>query len=147
MNPDGKADDLGVTILKGACNAEARDVAVEVSEIAMHHLLEEGILKELPFLKTIVACHKTWESIRDQLFLKKVASFICACPRFSEAEKNRFADEHLSDKKRARRLGDAIVLILEKLDDLEKPEMLGKIFAGLVRGKIGLETFRRLQRL
>jgi hypothetical protein len=41
-------------------------------------------------------------------------------------------------------VGNAIVLILDKLDDLEKPEMLAKVFAALVRNKINPETFRRL---
>jgi hypothetical protein len=36
------------------------------------------------------------------------------------------------------------VLILDRFDDLEKPEMLAKFFAVFVRGKINLETFRRL---
>ena len=44
-------------------------------------------------------------------------------------------------RKKAKNLGDAIVLILDKLDDLEKPEMLAKVFAALVRNKITHESF------
>jgi hypothetical protein len=41
-------------------------------------------------------------------------------------------------------LSEAIVLILDKLDDLEKPEMVAKAFAAFVRSKIPYECFRRL---
>jgi len=145
MNRELEECDLGITIVKGACNVETKDLAVEVCEIAIHRFVEEGLVQELPFLKSVVACRKTWQSIRDQLFLRKVAGFISACPKFSEAEKERFAVQHLHDDKKAKQLGDAIVLILDNLDDLEKPEMLAKIFAALVRGKIGFDIFRRLE--
>jgi len=55
-----------------------------------------------------------------------------------------FSSEHLSDPKKAKRLGDAVVLLLDKLDDLAKSAMLAKVFAALVRGKIDVGTFRRL---
>ncbi|SRR6266498_1213947 len=137
-------DELGISILKGACNSEATDLAMELGEIGMNALLDDCILKEIPVLKSIIACRKTWEAIHDQLFLRKVAGFLTACPKFTDAEKDTFARDHLSDRKKTSRLGDALVLILDKLDDLEKPELLAKAFTALVRGRISLENFRRL---
>ena len=137
-------NDLGTAIVRGACNPEAKSVAVDFSEIALDSLLEEGILKEIPVLKSIIACRKTWQAIHDQLFLRKVAGFVLACPRFTEAEKNRFLGEDLGDPKATKQLGDALVLILDKLDDLEKAPMVKKVFAAYVRGHIGYSDFRRL---
>ena len=76
--------------------------------------------------------------------MRKVWDFLRACPKFSQAEKEQFSQEHLNDPKKAKHLSDAMVLILDKLDDMEKPEMVAKVFAALVRRKIELETFRRL---
>ncbi len=136
--------DLGRTIIAGACNAESKDVSIELAEIALDGLLDEGVLKEIPVLKSVLACRKTWETIQDRLFLRKVAGFLLACPKFTEAEKNRFADEHLRDPKAASKLTEALVIILERLDDLEKPIMLAKMFAALVRKHIDYPDFRRL---
>ncbi|SRR6266568_1789529 len=144
MNSKLDSDDLGVAIVKGASNPEVRDLVTELSEIVLDSFLEEGVLKEIPVLKSIVACRKTWGAIHDQLFLRKVASFISACPRFTETEREQFGKEHLSDRRKAKKLGDAIVLILDKLDDFEKPEMLAKLFAGLMRRQISYDAFRRL---
>lgn len=139
-----RKNDLGASILKGACNAETKDLAVELGELGLDAALEEGVLKEIPMLKGIIACHKTWEAIHDQLFLRKVATFLLACPRFTEAEKEKFLEEHLKDTKHVNRLSDSIVLILDRLDDLEKPQMVAKAFAALVRSEIDLGTFRRI---
>ncbi len=136
--------DLGKSIVTAACNSEAKDVAFELAEIGLDSLLDDGILKEIPGFRTILACRTTWNAIHDRLFLRKVAGFLLALPKFTEEQRGAFAREHLNDAEKAKTLGDTLVLILDRLDDLEKPAMLSKIFVALVRGKIGLETFRRL---
>src|SRR5579859_1263134 len=136
--------DLGLAIVKGACNAETKDLVVELSELGLDAALEEGLLKEIPVLRSIIACHKTWEAIHDQLFLRKVAGFLLACPKFTEIEKEKFVKEHLKDAQDTNRLSDSIVLILDRLDDLQKPQMIAQAFAALVRSEIDLDTFRRL---
>ncbi len=142
MTPE--IDNIGAAIVKGVCNPEAKDLAVDLGELGLGALLDESVLKEIPIIKSVIACRKTWTAIHDQLFLRKVAGFFAACPPFTDAEKETFVREHLSDSKKAKNLGDALVLILDKLDDLEKPEMLAKVFAAFVRGKIPHECFRRL---
>jgi len=117
---------------------------VDLGDIGLSELLDESVLKEIPIIKLVIACRKTWTAIHDQLFIRKVTGFLRACPRFTDAEKEAFIREHLSDPKKSKNLNAAIVLILDKLDDLEKPEMFAKVFAAFVRGKIPLECFRRL---
>lgn len=144
MEKPAHKNTVGDSILKGACNPKATDLAVQLGEIGIDSLMDEGVLKQIPFLKTIIACKQTWEAIHDRLFLRKVAGFILACPDFTEAEREQFAKQHLDDAKSAKRLGDGIVLILDRLDDLEKPQMIARAFAALVRGKISLQDFRRI---
>jgi hypothetical protein len=52
--------------------------------------------------------------------------------------------EHLADSKKATKLGETLVLLLDRLDDMEKPHMVAQVFAAFVRGKITFEVFRRL---
>jgi len=139
-----EVDNIGVAIVKGACNPEAKDLAVSLGDLELGAFLDETVLKEIPIIKSVIACRKTWAAIHDQLFLRKVAGFLLACPQFADAETEAFVRGHLSDSKKARNLGAAIVLILDKLDGLEKPEMLAKAFAAFVRAKIPYECFRRI---
>jgi hypothetical protein len=142
MTPE--IDNVGAAIVKGVCNPEAEDLAVELGEFEIDSFLDEGVLKEIPVIKTIIACRKTWTAIQDQLFLRKVANFLLACPKFTEAEKENFLNKHLNDPKSAKNLGNTVVLILNKFDDFEKPAMLAKMFAAQVRGRINYADFRRL---
>jgi hypothetical protein len=136
-------DSLGKAIIVGAANPESKDLVVSLSEVCLHSFMGDGVLKEVPVLKSVLAFHKTWATIRDRFFLRKVEGFMQGCPKFTEAEWESFRSKHL-DGQNGKKLADAIVLILDRLDDLEKPEVLAKVFAALVRGKIDFESFRRL---
>ena len=137
-------DELGISVLKSACSSEAKDLAVEWGQFGLEALLSEGALKDAPMLGTVVKLCTVTKTIRDQLFVQKVWDFLRACPKFNDLEKLGFVREHLDDPHKAKKLGNAIVLMLDKLDDLEKTEMLAKMFAALVRKQIDYSDFRRL---
>ena len=137
-------DDVALAILKGAYNPETKDLMIDLGQLELGELLGEGVMKEIPYIKGVVAMFKIPLAIRDQLFLRKVAGFLLACPRFTESEKAAFLKENLGHDKNARKLGDALVFILDRLDDMEKPELIAMVFAAFVRGKIGFDVFRRL---
>jgi hypothetical protein len=135
---------IGKAIVKGAYNPEAKNLALDLSEKCVEILLEDGVLKEVPVIKSVIAFYKTWQAVHDQLFLRKIAGFVSACPKFTESERKKFLEEDLQNPKATKQLGDALVLILDKLDDLEKPAMLAKLFTAYVRGHIDYPSFRRL---
>ena len=137
-------DNLGAAIVKGACQAESKDVVIDLAQFGLRELLGGDVLKEIPVIKTVVACYKVPLAVRDQLFLRKVAGFLRAVPDFTTEEKEKFLREHLADPKKVNKLGETIILLLDRLDDMDKLQMLAKVFAALVRGKIPLEIFRRL---
>lgn len=142
MKPE--IESVGVAILKGACNPESKDVAIDLSQFGLAELLGESVLKEIPVIRGVVACFKVPLAIRDQLFLRKVAGFFTAVPPFTDTERETFITEHLADTKKATKLGEMLFLILDRLDDMEKPRMIAHVFAAFVRGKITFDIFRRL---
>jgi hypothetical protein len=142
MEPE--VDSVGIAILKGACNAESKDVAIDLSQFGLVELLGETALKEIPVIKGVVACFKVPLAIRDQLFLRKVARFLAAVPDFTATEREDFIAGHLADGEKAAKLGETLVLVLDRLDDMEKPHMVAHVFAAFVRGKITFDVFRRL---
>lgn len=120
---------LGFAILQGACNSEkAKDLVVDLSDKVIDSILEAGVLHEIPVIKTILAAKNACASISDRLFFEKVFRFILACPQISDAEREAFTAEHLRDPKKAERLSEAIVLVLDRLDDFEKTKTLAKVF-------------------
>jgi hypothetical protein len=108
---------LGVAIVEGALTPEAQDLAIDLAESELDSFLDEGVLKEIPGIKVIIACKKTWGAIHDRLFLRKVSDFLRSTPKFSKEEVDRFVVEHWRGNE-AKRLGETLVLLLDRLDDL-----------------------------
>jgi hypothetical protein len=125
-------------------NSDAKSLAIDSVQKSLDTILQNPVLNEIPIIKSIVAISKTWQAVKDQLFLRKVTGFVLACPKFSESEKNKFLQEHSKSAEAMQQLGDALVLVLKRLDDLEKPAMLAKMFAAFVRGCIDYADFRGL---
>lgn len=116
----------------------------EVLEFALDQLLDEGLLKDFPVVGTAIKLAGLGKSIRDRLFLAKLQRFLSALPDVQAEEKEKFQEKVQSDKDFRNRVGETLLLIIERLDSLEKPEMLAKTFAYFMKGKISESDFRRL---
>lgn len=139
-------NETGDAILKGARNEDTRELAIEVASIGLEHFIGEGLLKEIPIVRSIVAAGKTVSAVRDELFQQKVAAFLEGRSSLKQEERTKFAEELARDPEQSKRLWEAVFLHLDRLDDVEKAPMLGKMFAAHARGHIDFSQFRRLAR-
>jgi hypothetical protein len=49
-------DNIGNAIVKGVLNPEAEDLAVDLGDFELGSLIDENVLKDVPFIKIIIAC-------------------------------------------------------------------------------------------
>jgi hypothetical protein len=127
---------------------ELKDEVIEVGvgnvEALVDQVLDNGLLRALPILDTLVSFAKIGMTIRDRLFITKVHRFLFALTTVTEEERRRFCEELTRDEKLRKKTGEVIVLLLDRFDDLEKPQILAKLLAALMKGKISYGQFRRL---
>jgi hypothetical protein len=134
---------IGDALVQALELPDLRDALVDVAEVGLDQLLDEGIVRDIPVLGVLARLRTTYGVIRDHLFVKKVARFLRELGAIPQAERMRFLDAIDSQADR-RRLGDALVLLLDRLDDMDKPELLARLFGSYVRGRCDLASFRRL---
>ena len=120
------------------------DNVVAAGEIAVDSVLEEGILKDIPVLSTIIRLYKAGVGVKDVLFLKKVNRFLTRLQSIPEEERQKFMDSMNADPKQKQRAGETLLMVLERLDDMEKPDLVAKAFVRFMREEIDLETLRRI---
>lgn len=131
-------------ILDNAVSTELVGTAIDISEIGLDKLLDENFLKEIPCIKTIYGVFKGAVHIRDKIFMAKVAKFLLSLRNVSKAEREAFQKKLSSNSKIKRKLGDNLFLLLDRFNDLEKPEILAKVFTYFLKEKIDYDAFRRL---
>jgi hypothetical protein len=113
----------------------------EIAEAAIDTLTNDTFASNLPLIGSIVAIGKGVLSIRERLFIKKVAAFLFELRTVSEKERRTFV-ESLGDGKEQQKIGEAILLILDRLDDMDKPKIIGRLFKARIEGKISYHEFR-----
>jgi len=121
-----------------------KDIPLDLTEIALDNLIDNDVVKELPIMKYFHAVYKTSLSIRDKLLLKKIILFLVNLQSSNENEKREFIFDLEKDSKFRKKVGEQIVLLLEKLDNLDKPAILSTLFLGFMKGTIDYESFLKL---
>jgi hypothetical protein len=136
--------DIPSKILDNAISSDLTSTGMDIAEIGLDRFLDDSFLKEIPCIKTIFGIAKGVINIRDKIFMAKVAKFLLSLRNISEEDRKSFQNKISEDYKFKRELGDSLVLLLDRLNDLEKPEILATIFTYFLKGKIDYGEFRRL---
>jgi len=112
-------------------------------EFALDAILNDGLLKEVPVIGTLVGFAKAGRSIRDMLLLKKLLEFLRGVGRVAP-EKRRAVLEEIKDPKKKARLGQNTLLLLDRIADIDKPRLMANAFRAFLERKINLGTLERL---
>ncbi len=140
MEADKLSDSIIESIIKNENNF---DLISDISEFSVNQLLDSPI-KDLPLIKYIVGITKFGISVRDNFLIKKIITFIKETGQISHKKRDEFKKRLNSDKKYSKRVGDHLIIILDRLDHLTKAELLAKTFCAFVDGKINYQDFLRL---
>lgn len=121
----------------------SKDVISDYLEIGIDSLMNEGILKEIPIVNTIVGVLKIGKNVHDRNLLKQTLTFI------NEFNNNKISHDKLkqykitieNNPKRCEEELGRILLLLNNFIDKEKSIMLAKIFKAYIEKIINWNEF------
>ena len=120
------------------------EVSLEGAEVIVDSLTENEIVKSIPVVGTALKIISGSRDLRDKIFLSKIQRFIEEVEAISIDEKNEFIKSIKVDKESLSIAGEAALLVLDKLSDLKKAELLGLYYASFLKGQIDQSQFRRI---
>jgi hypothetical protein len=123
---------------------ESISVFKSLSEVIFDAALDDGILKEVPTVGTLFSFVRLPWSIRDRIFLKKLSRFVYQLATVPEEQLRKFRDKINADPKFRDRVGEKVLLVIERADDMEKAPLLGRALAAFIEGKVTEEEFMRM---
>lgn len=94
-------------------------------------------LSGLPFLSMI----KAVKNGRDNLYIKKISYFFESLNSIPQDERTELIRKLELNEKEKIKLGENIFLIVERLDNMDKPKILGNIFIDYLKNNITKENF------
>lgn len=126
----------------------SKDSVIEFGEIGLDLMLDEGVLKEVPIVKTILSICKIGLNIRDRFFTRKLLLFINGIKSkdYDEEKYKQFKDD-LNDNAYKNKVTEKIILIIDYLREETKIDYLTNLFESLINQKISWNEFCRFSNL
>ena len=134
-----KTSEMRTSDIVTRAGREIIDGLGDLAEAGLDSSPVELILDEIPVVKTITGLYKAGLSIREGLFAKKLQDFFKAASRSSGPTKTEReqAIMNFGGEDNRQRLGESMILLLDRTEDMQKPKLLGYIIGWLMTGRIG----------
>lgn len=120
------------------------DLAKELGEVGLDNILEDGLLKDIPVFSTISGLYKMGLNIRDRIFAKKILSLLLELTEISAKDRSEFINKVDNDPQFESKVGETIIMIVDKAESLQKSKLLGKLLAANIKGLITYNQFLKL---
>ena len=122
------------------------DSLIEIAEIGLDSVLDDGILKDIPILGSIAGLCKAGLSIRERHLIRQTAAFITSfnADTISPEKLLEYRKNLETDPKRADRELSHVILLLDRMIEELQAKMLGKFYKSYVKGGITWEKFCEL---
>ena len=121
--------------------AELQHITTDIAEAIGDSFLNDGILKDIPIIGTILGITKGTLNIRDKLFLKKMIYFLSQLAGIPHAERQKQIQKIEASKEYKTKVGEKLLFILEKSEDAQKAEITGKLFKAFLQEVISYDLF------
>ncbi len=122
----------------------AADMLADWGEVTLDSFLANGPIKDIPVLGTARNIIRIGKSIREAFFIQKLTKFVRGGTSIDPVNRRRFRDRLAKDRGFAKRTATHLVIVLDRLDELEKAALLARIFAAYIDGSISQQQMRRL---
>jgi len=130
-----------------AFRRELGDVMMDTIDAGIGSLLVDEFLSNLPWVEILLGLMKFGMSVDNLLFVRKAEHFLFEFNNPGEQkERQRFFSRLREDERFRERVQDNLILMLHRLDDMQKPALLARVFrAHYVTHKIDHQTFQKLR--
>lgn len=125
-------------------SGSSMDLIKEYSELSLDCFLSEGTLKDIPIVNTLYGVYKMGTTFKNLQNLKKITVFLNQLHDVPEQDRSNFLQKLEESDKFRETMFEKILIILERLDETAKAEIIGNLFKLYVMEAIDREKFLRL---
>jgi len=124
--------------------SELPQILEEVGELGLDSALQDGLFRDIPIIKWIIGVGKTVTAVRDYFLVRKVWRFLRGLDKIAQEERKELLTRIENDEKHGRRIGETVVMYLDRYDHLDKACLLSKVFCAYGREQIDYDEFLRI---
>ncbi|PZU80009.1 MAG: hypothetical protein DI528_22925, partial [Shinella sp.] len=119
-------DRVSTDLVKSLGHDELADLGATIGDIALDSVITSGALDGVPVVGTLVNIARSGAAIRDLMFQRKVIAFLTSFANESDPASRKEFVRKIEEQDDGQRFGEIILLLLERMDDLSKPAIVGR---------------------
>lgn len=114
-------------------------LVMDFTEISIDSLLDDGVLRSVPIVATLVNLLKFGANIHDKLFGEKILSFLSGLKNVSPRKRKNMIEAIDKSKKHRVKVGKKLLYIIDSCSDFENSERVAYVFKGVIEEKISYD--------
>jgi len=122
------------------------EAALENAEAVVDTLVDSEVLSSLPVVGTAVKMCQAFDHIRNRILAAKLYRLLDGLGELTEDEKQKWRKRVAESPEESRKVGETLLLVIDRMTDMDKPELLGILFLACLDAVIDGEQFCRLAR-
>ncbi len=127
-----KTESLPTSIMNSVANEYTRDLLVDLGESLVDNftdsVIKSEIVAKIPVINLILAFSKGVMNYRDRIYVNKILNFLAETSKASGADRTKYRVKLDSSPDESKKVGETVLDILDKITDLQKTVMIGKVF-------------------
>ena len=127
-----------VVSLENSLSSDICDTVGDLAEVGLDAVMDDGILKDIPILSTVVGLYRIGYTIRGRHEIKQLALFVAELNRgcTDESKRKQLLKKLNSDTQKSKQEIEYILVVLDSYLEYEKPEMLAKLYMAYLEQRI-----------
>lgn len=140
-------EDQGTELLSQSFSDSLKNETTEclsnIIEVGLDSILDDGFIKDIPFISTAVSLYRIGNSIRDRHNLKKLAVFLqeinSGCQ--SEGKRHEYAEKFCTEPKFRNNELEYVLILIDRYIGYNKPKMLAKLYLAYLNSIVSWNEF------
>lgn len=122
------------------------DALIEIGEVGLDAVLQDGLLKDVPILGSIAALCKTGVNLRERNLIRQTAKFITSFndKSIDQDKLESYRKSIEDDPQRAEKELGRVILLLDRILEEQQAVILGRFYNAYVKGAIPWDKFVEL---
>ncbi|MCI5040275.1 MAG: hypothetical protein MRY81_11385 [Donghicola eburneus] len=134
---------LGLAVSETLVSDETTQAFATLADTGIDLAIHQGAFDGVPVLGILTGVLKAGRKIKDEIEYRNIVRFLLGLSDTSQKERERFVAKRLEEDSLSD-FGENILLLLERVDDVKKPEMIGRLMAACIQGHLSYSDAMRL---
>jgi hypothetical protein len=118
--------------------------ALDDSVKVIKALADNEILKSITIVGDAIKVIELAADIRDRIFAAKMRKILSSIEKVSKKSKDKIRNKVLNNPEEGRKVGETLLLLIDRMSEMDKAEIIARVFIAYVDEYINFYEFKRL---